>query len=152
MNAAQNEQTPAPETGSVIREVTHAVAFSLSVNLSDKHAITMQTHTAADATNKNDVVDELTSIADRLIARYSLKAMRKNLTLQETQLKNLIANIGRIDAAHRTAYDATGKRGEFKLSKHQQQERDNAIETRKRFEELIDATKKEIAETEKEAS
>ena len=152
MEAAQNQEPQTPPTGSAIRDVTNAVGISISVNLSNNHAITMQTHVAADATNKNDVVDELTAIADRLIARYSLEAMRKQLTLLKDQLKNLVGNLARVDAQHQNAWKATGKKGEFKLTNQQQAERNNIVETEKRFREQIAALTIEIEETERKAT
>lgn len=141
----------AAQTGSAIRDVTTAVGISISVNLSNNHAITMQTHVAADATSKNAVVDELTGIADRLIAKYSLEALRKQLSLLTDQLKNLIGNVARIDAAHRNAYEKAGKRKPFELSAKQEMERNNALETEKRFREQIIALRSEIRETETRA-
>ena len=142
------------ETGSAIRDVVTALGLSVSVNLSEKHAITMQTHCdqAASAEHIDALLDKMVGRADRLVSRYRVRELRKQLAMQEMQFKHMVEDLARIDAAHANAWKASNKKGPFQRSNQQEAERNNAIMTRQRFEEVIAKLKVEIADLEKEAA
>lgn len=132
-------------------EKVPALGISMSINISQHHAITLQSFVDRDDGDAKALIDNMAKQADRLIARYRLKDLRKNLALNETQLKHLVEDLGRIDAAHLNQFEVGGKRGPFQRNAKQEGERNNALVTRKRFEELIAQLKADIAEVEKEA-
>lgn len=138
-------------TDAALKEIPVPVlGISISVNLSQLHAITLQTHVAQDE-DPTKAIDGMTRQADRLIARYRLKDLRKNLKLNETQLKHQIGDVARIDAMHVNDFRRSSKKGEFKLTSQQEAQKNTALVTRSRFEELIADLKTEIAEVEAEA-
>lgn len=146
MNAAQNE------TASEIKDVTRAVAFSISVNLSDRHALTMQTHVDFQTTAEemDALVDKLARRADRQVARYRFAALCKQVAMNIIQYRHMIEDVARIDAKHRQSWDSK-KRGEFKLNVQQEAERGNVMMTKTRFLESVRETGSELTALAEEA-
>lgn len=128
-----------------------SLGISMSVNLSKDHAITMQSFVSRDDDDPRTLIDKMARQADRLIARYRLKDLRKQLSMNQMQLKNMIGDLARIDAAHVSEFENSGRRGDFRRSPKQEGERNNALVTRERFEQVITDLVSQIAETEKEA-
>lgn len=138
------------EAAPTVTEQAPALGISISVNLSQHHAITLQSHVANDE-DPTWLVDKMTRQADRLIARYRIRDLKKNIEMNRNQVKNLVTDLARIDAIHKTQFDQSGRRGEYKLNSKQEAERNNALVTREKFEKLIADLEKELAEVEKEA-
>lgn len=131
-----------------------ALGISVSVNLSERHAITMQTHVDSEASAEqiNTMVDKIAGVSDRLIARYSLVALRKNLEVHETMVRRAKQDLMDLDARHQKDFVTSGKKGGLNLTNAQAADRNNSMKSIERFELEIEKIKAEIRDAEKEAT
>lgn len=135
------------------KPVEASIGISISVNLGKNHAITLQSYVARDDEDPKPLIDKMVRQADRLIARYEAKELRRNLELNEVQLKSLVGDVARIDAQHVAEWERNkgDRRGDFKPSPKQQAEKTNVLTTKSKFEAEIARLKKHVEELEKEA-
>lgn len=131
-----------------------ALGISISVNLSAQHAITLQTHIASDvaAAEINLMTDKMASVADRLIARYKLGDMRKNLELHQRMVERATRDLNDLDARNRALHETSKKKGDLQLTNAQMADRNNAVKSIERFKEEIEKIQIEIRAAEKEAT
>lgn len=138
-----------------------AIGISVQHAVDETRQLVFQCHVGADQSNKliNELVDRLFRASNRQSAIVRLPAARALLENYTTMQKRMAEDLVRLDAEAKiayenleTAYRASGRKGEVKLSAQQQahknkneNDRNNAVTTIERVRQDIAKTETEIA-------
>lgn len=126
-----------------------AIAISLNLQVDKSRQLCLQTIVERDC--KSDyldaLLDKLFLAADRKVAKYDADALQEDIEMHEKQLRLIQEDIDRVDLKHKAAYEEfanSNRRGEYKPTGQQEQERNNAILNKQRFEEEIRLRKEKL--------
>lgn len=124
-----------------------AVAITVSVQLSEKRSIVMQTYLPRDAAGSvlNGTLDKLTKAIDRQEAKYDLLAQRENLAIEEKTRKQMVEDYKHIEVRNADEWKRRNKKGDPQLSPNEAAQKQSAAVTIKRYDEAIAKRKADIA-------
>lgn len=126
------------------------IGFSYSYQIDDKRSVVFQTFVPQDCAPAvfNTLLDKMGEAVDRQAARYSVKALKKNLAMQEKQLRRVTEDLKQVDDMALAKWQQSNKRGDYKRTNEQEVHRKNVVTTQERFKEEITDLQREIAEAE----
>lgn len=127
-----------------------AIGFSINYQIDDRRGIVAQTHVPQDASSAtmDEVLDRIFTSIDRRVTMFKLEDWHRKLANDQKQLKRLEEDYARIGEVHLAAWEASGKRGAFKLDTKQEQDKRNAESTLERYRQEIEINLQGIAECE----
>ena len=125
-----------------------ALGISYKVGLGDAKELVFQTHVSQtiNMTALNDMIDKLRVAGDRQAAFSDLIQLNQAREQHLDAIENMDRTAGEVEKNAKALHQASGKRGEYKLTpaevKHQQQ----AVDTRRKFVEMLQKIEKQIGE------
>lgn len=127
-----------------------ACQISLTVQLTDKRHIVVQTYLPRDAELKqyHTTLDKLGAAVDRQEAIYKLQGLEASLVMHQNTEKQLITDFENIEARATAAWAASKRQGAMKLSPAEQAQKNTAEQNIKRYRVEIEKIKAEIAQCE----
>jgi len=136
-----------PEEG--VREV--AAAITVSVNLTDRRNIVVQTYIPRDASieDYNEVLDKVGKAVDRQEAIYRIVDLKVNLETHKRTLKQLEDDYSRIEAKNAAEWKARNKQGEPRLNPNELAQKSTAEQNIKRYRVEITKIEADIAACQK---
>lgn len=127
-----------------------AIGFSINYQIDERRGIVAQTHVPQDAssTAMDEVLDRVFASIDRRVTIFKLEDWRRKLASDQKQLKRLEEDYVRIGEAHLAAWEASGKKGAFRLDTKGEADKRNAESTIERYRQEIELDQQGIAECE----
>lgn len=132
-------------------KIPEAAALGVSVQLEfPGGTLVFQTHVAQEASpaELNAMTDKLVAVVERQRAKNTLVELKRNLEKDISDLEKLRGSRELMDAENMRAHAESGKRGEFKLSAQQSQQRAQTEINEKVYGQRIVDFKRQIAEAE----
>lgn len=130
-----------------------AIGLSVSEQIGSR-SIVLQTHVAGDCApdELNVVLDRLLKAADRQKLFYETKEelfkLRLNLDNHELQLTQMLDDLGRVDKEQQLRWEESNRKGPYKASATERQQRGNITKNIEAFKFNIARLKTSIAEHE----
>ena len=127
-----------------------AVGFSITHQIDEKRGFVAQTHVAQDASPAeiDAVLDKVVAALARQSLKVQLDEWRRKLADDERRHAQMKADMARMDEIHVAAWDASGKKGPFKLGQKEEADKRNAESTLERYVQEIERDRLNIAECE----
>lgn len=132
-------------------ETAPALGISLNAQFAAGRQLVFQTHVDqnTDATTIRSLITKLNDVIDAEEAYYALPEMEKKVEVDRNQLYLINQQLGELDAKAR----ATTERGRAKgLNPNETAQRDNALKSKERMEELLQKSIDLLEETRKKAA
>lgn len=116
-----------------------AIGVSLDITIDGHRKVVFQTYVPQDveASVLDALLLKLNTVADRSKAQYQLDAWQDKLRDDTKQLELFRKALAQVDEKARLDWEATGRKGAFKLDARQQAERHNSLSTVQRYEDEI---------------
>lgn len=133
-----------------LRAVVPSIGVSFNFKIDDRREIVAQTHIDRDASAEqvDGILDKVRTALERQKTISDLADFHTKLEYDELKLKQLKEDFVRIDQRHRSDWENSSRRGDFKLGPKEQGERNNALSTIDRYEQEIALDKKNIEKCE----
>lgn len=134
-------------------DIARALGISFRATPANDREIVFQTHVEQDisAADLNVLLDRLAASVDRQAAKAQLVETRKLLEQHEKQRRQMGEDLANVDARALEAWEATGKRGPFKLSPKDQTAKMQATANIARWDEEIAKLRTQIIDLETKA-
>jgi hypothetical protein len=99
-----------------------ALGFSITANIHDRSQIVAQSFVPFEASDDqiNAALDKVMKALDRQAAKYQIKDLKRKMEFEDIALKNQVEKVADFQNAAAAEFAASGRRGEFKLSKQQE--------------------------------
>lgn len=132
---------------------TPALGVSINAQVDGKRQIVFQTHVASDAPQAeiDALLDKLNASIDRSVAFYEIGLLEDALERDKQILYSIKHNMDNIEENMRVKYEASGKRGEFKLSSQEKMQKTQAHDNLTRQTEIVKLAESRLAEARKKA-
>lgn len=127
-----------------------ALGFSVNVQVDGNRQIAFQTFVSRDgsAADLNKALDKIMKAANRQVATYMLVSLKKELHQHEKALRDQAEDMARVEAANRENWDASGRKGAYKLDAKEKAALENIKVSKTKYESEIADIKMRITETE----
>ena len=124
-----------------------AAQVTMTAQTSSNRSIVMQTYLPRDAAlgMYHGVLDKMSTAIDRQEAKANLEGLEAEQALEEKTLKAMEEDYLAVPARARAAWQASGRKGEYKPSPQEQAQKGQAEQGIKRFRESIEKRKGAIA-------
>ena len=126
-------------------EKATACAITITTQVGSNRSIVVQTYLARDEDIGvyHVILDKLNKVVDRQEAKLQVEGLEANLDMHKQKLANMAEDYARIEDKAQAAWEARGKKGAFKLSEAELNQKTQAVA-------LIERTKDEIKRLEDE--
>lgn len=133
-----------PVKDAIMSPAIPAIGVSFSAGIPGERNLVFQTHVPQDMpiADVNKIMDGLLSVADRVLAKYSIPALEAQIDVEERQIKRVETDLQRIDTNHETSLEAARARGQRKPPKISDQEQVQRAQTVLMIEGMRDAVDK----------
>lgn len=132
------------------KEKAPALGISVQFPLDDKgKMLVFQTHLDREETTDHDLnttLDKLVKAGNRQQAMMDLPVLEQKLIIHSGALENMTKSLDRIDEQHKADYERGNRRGEFKRSTTQENDRTNVLTSIDRGKQDIAGLQRQIAE------
>lgn len=127
-----------------------AVGFSINFAFDEKRGIVAQLHVPLDssASEIDAALDKVIASVERQGLKLRLEGWREKLADDTKRLERLVEDYRRIGEQHQAAWEASAKRGPFKLDQKQEADKRNAQSTIDRYRDELTLDEQRIAECE----
>jgi regulator of replication initiation timing len=130
-----------------------ALGISVNANIDARRQYVFQTYVDASASvaDINVTLDKVNAVIDRAVAFYQIEELENTLERDKQILYSINHNMGEVEENMRMKYEATGKRGPFKMSPQEVVQKKQAQDNVKRQTEIVSLSEKRLAEAKAKA-
>lgn len=138
-----------PDDSAPVKPAT-VIGISIEAKFNQSRSVVFQTHVPLDAPPEEQyrILNGLCAVLDRQEEFYLLKGLRITLERDEKQYLQQTEQLIALEDAYRREYDASGRRGDYKLQGQQKTNVDNQRTSLRALKDRIEQLKSQVAELE----
>jgi hypothetical protein len=130
-----------------------AIGVSFSIGIPGERNLVLQTHVPQDMplVEQHKLADVLCAVGDRILARYTLPALKKQLKVETDTRERMLGDLKRVDALYSTRqqeFASGNRRGKFQVPEKEAQQREQIVLQVKRMDEIVAELQANITECE----
>ena len=136
-----------------VKGVAAALGVSLNAQIDARRQVVFQTHIDADTSQKDldKLLDGLSASVDRQVAFYQIEELENAVERDKQILYSIQHNLEEVVGNMRLKYEASGRRGVFKMSHTEEMQKKQAHDTLKRQSEIVTLSERRLQEAKAKA-